>query len=44
MHAVVLEARVTLDARLLGEDIVVLTLDVVRDLLEAGGTSAAESA
>jgi hypothetical protein len=35
VHAVVAEAGVTLDARLLGEDVVVLSLEVANDLGEA---------
>jgi hypothetical protein len=35
VNTVVTEARVTLDARLLGENVVVLALEVGRDLLEA---------
>ena len=35
MHSVVAEARVTLDARLLGEDIVILALEVTYDFLES---------
>jgi len=34
VDAVVLEARVTLDAGLLRQDVVVLAFDVVRDFLE----------
>ena len=36
MHAVVPEAGVTLDTRLLREDVVVLALEVTNDFLEAG--------
>lgn len=36
MDTVVAEARITLDTRLLGEDVIVLALDVANDLLEAG--------
>ena len=32
VHAVVAEARVTLDARLLGQNIIVLSLEVADDL------------
>jgi hypothetical protein len=35
MHPVVPEAGITLDTRLLGEDIVILTLQVPHDLGEA---------
>lgn len=35
VHPVVLETGVTLDSRLLGEDIVVLTLNVAHDFLES---------
>ena len=35
MHPVVAEARVTLDTRLLSKNVVVLTLEVANDLLEA---------
>ena len=34
VHPIVAEARVTLDAGLLGKNIVVLTLEVARDLTE----------
>jgi hypothetical protein len=36
MHTVVPEARVTLDTRLLGENVIVLSLQVSDDLREAG--------
>ena len=35
VHPVVAEARVTLDTRLLGKDVIVLALEVAHDLLEA---------
>ena len=35
VHSVVAEARVTLDTALLGQNIVVLALEVAHDLLEA---------
>ena len=35
VHPVVAEARVTLDTRLLGKDVIVLALEVANDLLEA---------
>ena len=39
MYAVVSKARVTLDARLFCEDVVVLTLEVSHDFREAGHSS-----
>src|ERR1700744_4154853 len=44
VHAVVSEARVTLDARLLGQDVVVLALQVADDLGEAVWVSQAKQA
>ena len=35
VHPVVTEARVTLDTRLLSEDVIVLALEVANDFLEA---------
>jgi hypothetical protein len=39
VYAVVAEAGITLDTALLGEDIVVLPLEVTDDFLEAGSTT-----
>ena len=36
VHSVVAEARVTLDSGLLRQNVVVLTLEIVGDLLETG--------
>jgi hypothetical protein len=43
MHTVVAEARVTLDTRLLGDNAVVLALEVSDDFLEATSRSARTS-
>ena len=43
VHPVVAETRVTLDTGLLGENIVVLALEVTNDLLEAGAEGANEA-
>ena len=41
MDTVVAETRVTLDTRLLSEDVVVLTLEMANNLLEAEATGLA---
>ena len=42
VHTVILEARITLDPRLFGQNVIVLALEVFDDLGKAGKTSADE--